>query len=289
VTALVAGATGSLGGKIVQGLLARGQEVRGLVRPRSDAGALARAGVQVVRGDVKDPPSLARACDGVDYVISTVSMSGRGDDSPDAVDARGNQNLFDAARAAQARHVVFVSTIGASPESPVPVFRAKGVAEEHLKASGLAHTILQANAFMDTWFGMMVEAPRARGEAVTLVGESRRRHSFIAERDVAAFAVASLENPAARNATLTLGGPEALSFRDVVSAYEAATGSKIEVRTVAPGAPIPGVPEPVWAIAAALESYDSPIPMEETARAFGVKLTRAREFARESHLASARS
>jgi uncharacterized protein YbjT (DUF2867 family) len=279
---LVAGSTGSLGGRIVHDLLAQGDAVRALVRPASDGSALEKAGAEVAKGDVKDPASLARACAGVEVVISTVSMSGRGDDAPDNVDGRGNQNLIDAAAQAGVRHFVLVSTSLASPDSPVPLFRAKAAAEAHLKQSGLTYTILHANAFMDVWFGMLVEAPLSRGEPVSLVGASTRRHSFIAARDVAAFALAVPHEPSARNATIPIGGPDAVTFRDVVLAYEQASGRKIPVLSVAPGAPIPGVPEGVWGIAAALETFDSPMPMEDTARRFGVNLTSAGEFARGS-------
>jgi NADH dehydrogenase len=127
---------------------------------------------------------------------------------------------------------------------------------------------------------MLVEAPVLAGLPVTLVGGSLRRHAFVAERDVAAFAVAAVRSPAARNATVVIGGPEALTFRDVVRAYGDAAGREFPIRSVAPGDPIPGVPDAVWAIAAFLETADSVIPMDDTARVFGVRLTSALEFAR---------
>jgi NADH dehydrogenase len=139
---------------------------------------------------------------------------------------------------------------------------------------------------MDVWFGMLIEAPVARGQSVTLVGESKRRHSFIAERDVAAFAMAATDHPAARNTTMVVGGPDAVTFQEVVHAYEAVLGRSIPVQRVAPGEPIPGLPEPVWRIAAALETYDSPIPMDDTARTFGMTLTSVNAFASTSRLVS---
>src|SRR5690606_32431154 len=95
----------------------------------------------------------------------------------------------------------------------------------------------------------------------------------------AAFAVASVRSPEAHDAVLAIGGQEGLTFNDAVRAYEEAGDRSIEVRRVAPGEPIPGLPEPVWGIAAAPESYDSVIPMEDTARRFGVTLTDVRAFA----------
>ena len=282
---LVVGATGSLGGKIVQRLLENGESVRALVRPASDPTLLERAGARVVRGDLEDPASLDRACAGTRAIVTTASVSRRGEGRVESVDLQGNLDLVAAAERAGVGHFVFVSTLGASPDSPVPVFRAKGIVEERLRGSAMTHTILRANAFMDVWFPMMVEGPALSGQPVTLVGESRRRHAFIAERDVAAFAVAALANPAARNATLVLGGPEAVGFPEVVRVYAAAAGRPIETRNVAPGDPIPGLPEPVWGIAAALETFDSPVPMAETAGRYGVALTSAREFA-EARLAT---
>lgn len=275
---LVAGGTGSLGRQIVHGLLDRGETVRVLARTTSDYAPLQAAGAQIVFGDLKDAASLARACQGVDVVVSTASASKTGDDTIENVDLQGNQNLIAAAHAGAVRQFVLVSTLGASADSPVPVFRAKGTAEQRLREGPTVYTILQPNAFMDVWFPMLIELPALSGQPVTLVGESRRRHSFVAERDVAAFAVAAVRSPDARNATVLVGGPEALTLRDVVRAYEEIASRPIPVRTVAPGEPIPGVPEAVWGLAGALESFDSPIPMEETARRYGVQLTTVRDF-----------
>lgn len=277
---LVAGATGSLGSKIVHGLLERGETVRVLARPSSNYLPLRSAGAEVAVGDLKDFDSLTRACHQVDVVISTASATKRGDDTVDNVDLRGNQNLIDAAERSGVRHFIFVSTLGASADSPVPVFRAKAAAEQRLRESRMIHTILQPNAFMDVWFPMLIEMPLLSGKPVTLVGAAQRRHSFVAEQDVAAFAIAAVIHPAAHNATITIGGPETLSFREVVQAYEAAAGRSIQTQSVAPGQPIPGLPELVSGIAASLESFDSPVPMAETVRRYGVSLTTVRDFAR---------
>ena len=284
---LVAGATGSLGSAIVRGLLERGDVVRALVRESADYTSLVKAGASIAVGDLREPASLVAACDGVTTIVSTASATRRGDDTPANVDAQGNRNLIDAARRAGGGHYILISTIGASADSPVPAFRAKAEAEAALKQSGLDYTIVQANAFMDVWFGMLIEMPLATGQPVTLVGEAARRHSFIAERDIVAFVLAATKNPAARNATLVIGGPAAVSLREVVSAYETALGCPIDVRSVAPGDPIPGLPEPIWGIVAALEAFDSPIPMEDTARAYGVSLTTAQDHAARSGLAGA--
>lgn len=275
---LVVGATGSLGRKITHGLRDRNEDVRILARPSSDYAALDAAGARVAFGDLTDRVSLDRACRDCAAVVTTASVSKTGTDSIENVDLHGNQELIAAARTAGVRHFVFVSTISASADSPIPLFRAKGEAELRLREGPIAYTILQPNAFMDVWFPMLVEMPAFAGRPITLVGESRRKHSFVAEKDVAAFAVAALSTPAARNQTIVIGGPDAVTLRDVVKEYEKAAGRSFPVRSVAPGDPIPGVPEPVWGLAAALETYDSPIPMGETSRIYGVRLTNVGDF-----------
>ena len=277
---LVVGATGSLGGKIALRLLKSPRPVRVLVRPSSDATTLRQAGAEIVTGDLGDGASLEAACRGIDVVVTTATASRRPEASIDDVDRDGNLRLIDAARRAAVRHFIFTSTALASPDSPVPLFRAKAASEAALRGSGMAWTILHANAFMDVWFPTLIEMPLLSGEPVTLVGESRRRHSFVAEDDVASFAVAAVHHEAARKLTIQVGGPEAVTMREVVHAYEWALGRSISVRSVPPGEPLPGLPPVVSQLASALESFDSPMPMDDTARTFGVVLTDVRAFAR---------
>ncbi len=278
---LVAGATGSLGGQIVRELLARGQPVRALIRDPAHCAALDEAGAETSVGDLTDPATLDAACRGVDVVLSTASATRREDDTVENVDLQGTRNLVDAARGAGARRFVYVSTNGASPGSPVPVFRAKAGAEAHIRASGLEYAVLQPEAFMDVWFGMLIEMPMAQGMPITLVGESRQRHSFIAQRDVAQFAVAAALSPEPLHEAIVLGGPEAVTFREVAEAYAEAAGRPLAIRSVAPGEPIPGLPPVVWGIAAGLESYGSDVPRAATARRFGIRLTSYRDFIRD--------
>jgi len=70
---LVVGGTGMLGGQVVAQLLARGKQVRALVRPGSDATRVEAAGATVARGDMMDRESLIRAMDGADSVITTAA------------------------------------------------------------------------------------------------------------------------------------------------------------------------------------------------------------------------
>ena len=288
---LVVGANGSLGGQIAWALQQRGDGVRLLLRHGGFHPLQHMPGVEIAPGDLRDAESLRRACQGIQAVVTTASVSKTGGDSIENVDLAGNLNLIAAAEAAAVQHFVFTSTLSASEQSPVPLFRVKAEVERALRGSRMAHTILQPNAFMDVWFEMLIERPLAAGGPVTLVGDSRRRHAFIAQRDIVQFVLAALWSPAARNATLVLGGPAAVTLREVVHAYELAGGRPIDVQNVPPGSPIPGVPEPVWPLVAALETFDSPVPMDAMNRTYGVELTSIASFAhlRQSYFARSSS
>lgn len=117
---------------------------------------------------------------------------------------------------------------------------------------------------------LVVGGPVLENRPVTLVGEGRRRHSFIAMRDVAAYAVAAVTRNGTESGTLAVGGPEPLSWRDIVRAFSDELGKEVPVHTVDLGQPIPALPEFATSLLAALESYDSPLDMTELARTYGI-------------------
>jgi NADH dehydrogenase len=257
--------------------------VRALVRPGYDFRTLERAGAQVVPGDLKDRGSLDPACRNVDAIITTANSALRGGaDNPQSVDLQGNFNLIDAAKAASVSQFIFVSAMAACPGSPVPLLAAKGRTEEYLLDSGIPCTILAPNAFMESWVGRYIGSPARERGSVTIVGQGWRRHSFIACTDVARFLRASIGNPKALNRKLRLGGPEAVTLRQVVAAYERALGKTIPVQCVRPGEPVPGLPQALWALAASFDTFDSPLDMDDTARVFGIRLTSLEEFVRDA-------
>jgi NADH dehydrogenase len=277
---LVVGATGSLGGAIAQGLLAKGKKVRVLARAGSNASALTAKGAEAVAGDLKDPATLGKVCAGVDTVVTTANSILRGGpDTVESVDLAGTKNLIDAAKAAGVKHFIFVSALGAAENHPVPLFQAKAKNEAHLKSSGMAWTILAPNLFNEVWVGMVVGMPLGQGKPITLVGEGKRKHAFVSTADVAAFAIAAVDNPAAHGQFIPVAGPDALSWRDVVAAFEKATGASLPVSWVAPGAAVPGLPEMMSQTLAALETFDSIVPMADIAAKYGVKQTTMAEFA----------
>jgi uncharacterized protein YbjT (DUF2867 family) len=279
---------------IARRLLEQGREVRVVVRRGSPSSQLVQqglatsaeelieSGAQPLHGDLRDRASLEAAVEGVEVVVTTANSAMRGGaDNPQSVDLGGNRNLIEAARESGVEHFVFVSALGAEPDHPSPYMQAKAKTEATLRASGMGYTILAPTAFMEVWPALVVGMPAVQGQPVTLVGEGRRRHSFISNRDVAAFAVAMVDNPEARNKYLAIGGPEPLTWRDVVATYERVLERPISVEFVAAGEPVPGLPDPMPTLLAGMETYDSAIEMDEISRTFDVPLRTLETFVRE--------
>lgn len=109
---LVTGATGFIGGAVACRLARDGHDVRALARPTADVGQLVAAGIDVVRGDVRDPASLALAVRGCSHVIHLAAAKSGPASLLHDVNVRGTANVLDAARGTNVQRVVFGSTLG---------------------------------------------------------------------------------------------------------------------------------------------------------------------------------
>lgn len=290
---LVVGATGRLGGAITHALLEQGKDVRILVRHDSPSEALAKqgmatsarvliaSGAQSVCGDLKDRASLDAACVGVTTVITTANAALRGgEDNFTSVDLNGTCNLIDAAVATGVEHFIYTSATGSNPHSPNPLFSAKGHSEVALRASGMAYTLLKPGMFMEVWLGAVIGVPLRAGAPVTLVGAGKTRIAFVSAADVAAYAVAALDHPAARNAEIWIAGPASVSFVEAVETISRILGQPLPVRAIAPGETLPLLPASMSQILAAIETGpDQTIEMRETAATFGIPPTSLETFA----------
>jgi NADH dehydrogenase len=232
---LVVGATGLLGGEICRQLAVKGGPVQALVRSKSDPGkieALEQYGVELVRGDLKDRRSLDAACRGVKALLTTASTtrSRQEGDTIQTVDLEGQLSLVDAAKAAGVEHLIYISYRHVDPDLDCPLSNAKRSVEQHLKASGLTYTILWPGLFMEAWLSPRLgfDYPNAKAR---IYGSGQRALPWISFRDVARYAVAALDDPAARNATIDVGG-ELASPLEVVRIFEEVGGRPFTVEHV---------------------------------------------------------
>ena len=286
-TVLVAGATGFLGSEICRQLIAKNKNVKGLVRITSDSNKVAQLkelGVETIEGDLKNKDSLENSLHGVSAIISTVSstLSRQDGDSIQTVDDEGQINLINSAIAAGVSQFIYVSFCEMPVQSPLQTPKRK--AEKHLAESGLNYTILQPTYFMEVWLSPMLgfDYPNAKA---TIYGEGKNKISWIAIKDVASFAVAALDNPAAKNIVIELGGPEALSPLEVVNIFEINKEKKFELQFVPEEeitAQRDGAQDPLSESFAALTLgvvKGSEIDMKNTLDVFPMHLTSVNDYA----------
>jgi uncharacterized protein YbjT (DUF2867 family) len=285
---LVVGATGMVGSEVCRLLAGEGKPVRALVRATSDPAkveALKGYGVEIVKGDLCDRASLKAVCQDVTAVISTASSMPfcyqAGANDIQTVDRDGIANLIDAAQSSGAQHFVYISF---TPDNDFPLRNAKRTIEQRLMNSRVYYTILRPSYFMEVWLSPAVgfDYPNAKAQ---IYGTGENPLSLISFQDVAQFAMASLDNPAMRNATIEIGGPEALSQLQVVQIFEELGGRPFEVQHV-----------PESALAEQQESATDPmqqsfaglmqwyargdvVDMHETLKTLPVQLTSVRDYA----------
>ena len=228
---VVAGGTGTLGARLVPRLAGQGLAVRVLTRDPARAQHLAGPGIEVACGDVRDPASLAGALRGAGTVISAVhGFAGPGRVSPATVDQAGNAHLIGAAARTGAAFVL-VSVVGAAPDHPIGLFRAKHAAEQALRASGIPWTIVRATAFMETWATIMGQPLHASGK-VLVFGRGDNPANFVSATDVAALVSHAVTTPSLRSQVLELGGPGNLTFNQVAALLKETTGRPATVRHI---------------------------------------------------------
>jgi nucleoside-diphosphate-sugar epimerase len=111
---LITGATGFVGSHLAEACVGRGTAVQALVRPGSDASALEKLGVRIIRGQATDATALRDAVDGVDTVFHCAAKVGDWGPVDDyrAVNVEGTRVLLDACRAASTRRFVHLSSLG---------------------------------------------------------------------------------------------------------------------------------------------------------------------------------
>jgi NADH dehydrogenase len=277
-----------VGGEICRRLAAQQKPVRALVRPTGDASRieeLRASGAELAAGDLKDPASIQSACLGAAAVLSTASsvLSRQPGDTIDGVDRLGQLQLIEAAKAAGVKHFVYVSFSPMAEDFALQ--RAKREVEQALMASGMTYTILRPTFFMEVWLspvlGFDVAARRAR-----IYGTGENPISWISFPNVAEFAVRSLDTAAARNAMLTLGGPEALTPLQVVGIFEELGGAHFTLEYVLESVLRAGkasarrsLDEAFAALSLAYAHGDA-IDMRGTLEALPVRLVGVREYAR---------
>lgn len=185
---LVTGATGQQGGAVARALLAKGQKIRVMTRNPDKASALAKAGAEVVKGDLTNPGDLQAALRGVHGVFAMSTPFEAGMDA----EVRQGIEMADAAKRASVAHYVYTSVGSAHRNTGIPHFDSKWKVEQHIKKIGLPATILRPVWFMENF--TTFAKPSAEG-VLSLPMKPGRKLAMVALKDIGEFGASAFVRP----------------------------------------------------------------------------------------------
>lgn len=218
---LVTGSTGFVGSNLVKGLTAAGHSVRALVRDKDDGKRIAGDMVEPFVGDVTDLDSMLDAADGCDAVIHLVGIIQPGPGySFKSIHVEGTRNTVEAAKAAgTVKHFVYQSALGTRPDAVAEYHRTKYQAEEITKASGIPYTITRPSIIFGKGDGFTTRMTEVINSApvVPILGDGKGLLQPVYINDLVAAFVKLIYNPEYFGRTLEIGGPDKLTFDQVIA------------------------------------------------------------------------
>ncbi|KJH71738.1 SDR family oxidoreductase [Aliterella atlantica] len=243
---LICGATGNIGGEVVNHLTEKKLPLRAFVRDRNKAAKLAAQGIELAQGDFSQPDTLEAALQGVERAFLVMTSD------PHQVELESN--FIDAAQKAGVQHIVKLSVMGAG-QLPSTFQKWHRQIEQRLETSGITWTHLRPNMLMQNmrWFTPTIAQ---QGAFYNIVGKAKISH--VDARDVAAVVAVCLTEAGHENKSYVLTGAEAISFDEVAEkfaqalnrpvAYVNVTPQKLKAARLTNG-------EPEWYLDAELELF----------------------------------
>ncbi|MHA1165394.1 MAG: complex I NDUFA9 subunit family protein [Alphaproteobacteria bacterium] len=219
----VYGGSGFVGRYVTQELARTGCRIRIAVRRPDLAGDLQPLGdvgqIHAVQANLRYPDSVAKAAEGADAVVNLVGiLFETGKQKFSSVQAEGARNVARAAKTAGAKALVHVSAIGADPRSASDYAKSKAAGETYVRKAFPDAVILRPSIVFgpeDNFFNLFAAMARI-SPVLPLIGGGRTRFQPVYAGDVAKAVVASLEGRAKEGQIYELGGPEILTFKEVL-------------------------------------------------------------------------
>lgn len=222
-TIIVSGASGQLGGLVVEDLLALGVAPERLILVSRTPEALERyaaMGASTRFGDFTQPESLAAAYEGGDRMLLISINTGVGGERPALHEA-----AIDAAVAAGVRHIAYTSFVDLD-NNDSPLAEDHRRTEEFLRESGVAWTMLRNSLYMN---GVVAQAERMLADGQVVAGSDDSGVAYVTREDCAAAAAAVLATPGHEFQAYDITGPEAVRPQDIAEVAAEVTGIPVEI------------------------------------------------------------
>lgn len=217
---LVSGGTGFIGNILIRHLTDLGYPVKLLIRPSKTTPALPKGlPLEVTVTDLNDERGLRAAMKGVDAVYHLASAESLGRKAElTKVDIQGTQSVVNAAAQAKIDRFFYLSHLDADQTSAFPLLKAKGIAENHIKSSGIPYTIFRSSVAFgkgDHFTNGLAFLLKVSPYYVMLPDQGSTLLQPIWVEDLATVMTWSLDLPATINQTIEVGGPEYLSLLQI--------------------------------------------------------------------------
>ena len=236
---LVTGGTGFIGRVLVRQLFDSGYPVRTLLRPSPRTPRLPKGvPVEVAVVGLDDVRGLRAALRGVDVIIHLAGAEHQGRNANLlATDIRGTQNLAQAAKQAGVKRFVYLSHIGADRASAFPVHKAKGIAEEYIRKSGVPHTIVRSSIVFgpeDHFTTNLVSLLRRMPGIFPVLGDGGARIQPLWVEDLVTSLIWAMESSETIDNTYDVGGSEYFTLRQTLEIIMQVTGKHCLLVSVSP-------------------------------------------------------
>ncbi len=228
---LLTGGTGLVGRHLVRSLVKKGYAVRCLVREPQKAGEVLPAGIELSQGEINDPVAVRKACQDVDKVIHLVAIIRKhGDSTFERINVEGTLNLVAAAGQAGVKHFIHMSALGACDNTRYKYAYSKWRGEETVRQSGLAWTILRPSIIYGrgfNFFNRLLQSLQMFPKPfVPVPGWGNTLFQPIAVEDVVRCLVQICEDPGMVGRVIQIGGPEHLSYAQMLDILLECLGEK---------------------------------------------------------------
>jgi uncharacterized protein YbjT (DUF2867 family) len=227
---LIAGASGFIGQRLVRALLATGVSLRCLVRRDSEL----PAGVEIVKGDLLEPLTLPGVLEGVDTVYYLVHSMAAGRSGFERRDRQAAENFTKAATRAGVRRVIYLGGLGETGPELSGHLQSRLEVASILQSGGFTTTFLRAAVIFGAG-GASFEMIRSLVEHLPLMITPRwvsTKCQPIAVDDVIRYLTGCLQEERTSGGTFDVGGPDILSYREMMERFAAIEGRKLYILTV---------------------------------------------------------
>ena len=235
---IITGASGFVGGHLVSHLLSAGSDISCLARSETASKSLLTKGCRVIRGDITQPETLRGILHQDDFVIHLVGIiEEKGPATFQAIHVQGTRDLVAEAKRAGVRHFFYQSALGADRGSWSGYLRTKAEAEEIVRQSGIPFTIFRPSLIIGPWDGFTRKLTDMikLSPVLPIPGEGKAKFQPVYIRDWLRCTRKVIDDPRSFTGTYDIGGPEHLTYREIVEHLSKALGYKKPVFSIPMG------------------------------------------------------